>query len=114
MSWNLTCQKWGFPKSTEINWPKCIDPTLTTTTTPAPPYVPPCQCLGDPGVDNEKLLDAFCRDPQVAGNTFHFSGFTPPSKRRCGNRSPEKPTLENHCFCSRVETQASKFLVDFC
>ena len=63
----------------------------------------------DVGVDNEKLLDAFCRDPDIPGNIVHYEGFTPPSRKKCGNRSPEAPTKENHCFCATVETQARKY-----
>ena len=62
------------------------------------------------GVDNEKLLDAYCRDPDIPGNVVHYAGFTPPSRKKCGNRSPEAPTKENHCFCATLETQARKYL----
>ena len=104
----LTCEKDGFPKN--FTWPKCIDPTVTTTTTPKPIPKKPCQCIGDPGVDNERLLDAFCRDVNLPGNVFHYAGYTPPSRKKCGNRTPGNPTEENHCFCSQVEKQAGNLL----
>ncbi len=104
LSFNLTCQKWGFSKP--VAWPSCIDPSQTTTTTLPPPTKAPCQCIGDEGIDNEKLLDAFCRLPQAPGNVFHYNGYTPASRKRCGNRSPDKPTLDNHCFCDTVDEQA--------
>ena len=31
---NLTCLKTGFPNP--VSWPICVDPSVTTTTTPAP------------------------------------------------------------------------------
>ena len=103
---NLTCQKTGFPDP--LSWPTCIDPSATTPA-PAPTPIPklPCQCIGDKGVDNEKLLE-LCRDPDIPGNVVHYAGFTPPSRKKCGNRSPEAPTKENHCFCATVEAQARK------
>ena len=39
----------------------------------------------------------------------YFVKITPPSRKKCGNRSPEAPTKENHCFCATVETQARKY-----
>lgn len=102
----LTCRKWGFPKP--IQWPECIDPTATTTTTPKPITKPPCRCIGDAGVNNELLLNTFCRQVNITGNVFHYNGYTPVSRKKCGNRSPTLPTIENHCFCNKVEEQASE------
>ncbi len=105
---SITCGKNGtFPSP--IAWPTCIDPTATTTTTTTQRPLDPCQCIGDiPQAEAWDILNKFCRDPTIEGNVYNFAGYTPPSRKRCGNRSPASPTLENHCFCATVEEQASK------
>ena len=110
---NLTCGSNGkFPQN--ISWPQCLDPDdqdmdFNANVT----YLDPCQCLGDVKVEVAmKLLDRFCRDSNIPSNIFHYNGeITPPSRKRCGNRSPATPTLENHCFCASVEEQAGTYLL---
>lgn len=98
--------------SSPIGWPTCIDPTVTTTSTTTEKPLDPCQCLGDiPVAQAIVVLDNFCRDPDLPGNVFNYAGYTPPSRKRCGNRSPANPTVENHCFCDSVAEQASKFII---
>ena len=56
------------------------------------------------------LLDKFCRNPNITGNFYNKDNqYTPASRKRCGNRSPENPTEENHCFCDSVDEQARKY-----
>ena len=104
----LTCSINGtFPNP--VNWPKCIDPSTTTTTTTTEKPLEPCQCIGDLSTSVAKrILDEFCRDPEIPGNVFNYGGYTPSSRKRCGTRSPSNPTLQDHCFCSTVEEQARK------
>ena len=106
----LTCGSDGFfPMLSE--WPECRDPEATTTSTTTEKPLDPCQCIGDLPIEQTlNLLNKFCRDPEIPGNYDFQRDYTPASRKRCGNRSPENPTKENHCFCSTVEEQASKIL----
>ena len=97
-TFSVTCGLNGtFPE--DINWPKCRDPTIPTTTTTEKPKPKPCWCIGDQGKGadaQEKLanardrtlflLDNFCRNPDLEGNVFKYKTFTPASRKRCGNR----------------------------
>ena len=105
----VACQKDGFfPMLSE--WPECRSPDWTSTTTTTEKPLDPCQCIGDiPVPTARKILNSFCRDPELSGNYFIYNGYTPASRKRCGNRSPNKPTKTNHCYCSTVEEQGSKW-----
>ena len=105
----VACQKDGFfPMLSE--WPECRSSDWTSTTTTTEKPLDPCQCIGDiPVPTARKILNSFCRDPELPGNYFIYNGYTPASRKRCGNRSPNKPTKTNHCYCSTVEEQGSKW-----
>ena len=105
----VACQKDGFfPMLSE--WPECRSPDWTSTTTTTEKPLDPCQCIGDiPVPTARKILNSFCRDPELPGNYFTYNGYTPASRKRCGTRSPNKPTKTNHCYCSTVEEQGSKW-----
>ena len=98
-------------------WPICKEPPVTTTVDPnaptTPKPLPPCQCIGDIPISQAKnVLDKFCRNYTIEGNMLvnpvGDQGTTPPSRRRCGSRAPDAPSLADHCYCSGVDKQASK------
>ena len=115
----------GIGFDTPNPWPLCKDPPIIATVDPdassTSGQLKPCQCLGEIPVKQAKtILDKFCRNNTIEGNTWIFKsknlgggvyeGYTPPSRKRCGSRNPEDPDLKDHCFCSAVEQQSSNKL----
>lgn len=82
-----------------ISWPTCLNPI---------PPPPACVCLGDADMTSNAskiLIDNFCRNSSMPGY------LNPPSKKRCGTRDVDNPTVDNFCFCDSVLTTSSEIFI---